>query len=350
MHLFIFASKTSNMEARFITDTDFVPSEHYLLDTYNEVFQIEYELLYDKPNYDRTYANIVRLSKKQQSPILRKAKMLMWRNEIGRALKSLKGLVMAKAETWVVVPITNYEEQIETTLQQFDFASIVLNELCSNENLQNVEKEQVKDDFVVPSMYELFVGYMIDLQTEIYVGDDSDWYLRVCVDEMLRRGLRDKKKMIEAGWRGVENNNPPFEPSEHYEDEGLWIELFATKGDKLDKFSVETLARETGEDVVRAESNKKVKCGVFFYALHDKVDEYTLTALINYACNVTYNNKVKKRNTNSIEKYLRLFKKFNMSPTTFYSDDLKPNVVEDVMTILRDYELEMPQLLNGSKQ
>ena len=332
------------MESRVITDTDFIPREH-TLDAYSEIYQIEYELLYEEPNFDRTYNNVIRLVKEQTSPILRKSKLLMWEGEIKRSLKNLKGFVKTNVDVTVIIPFTNYEEPIEVTIQQFSFACIVLNELITCGNLMDIEKEHVEGSCKTPNIYELFSEYMIDLQTNVYIGEETDWYLDVCFDEMIRRGLVDSKKMNEAGW-----NNVTFNRSRYYNNKDLFIELYTSKDEKIDKFSIEDLSTYRSEEDIRVEDNKKVKCGILYYLLHDKVDEYTLTALTNYACNIIYNNKVKKKNTNSIEKYLRLYRKRDANPSTFYSDDLKPTVIEDVRKVLQEYELELPPTLNEAQQ
>ena len=334
----------SIMKTRVITDTDFIPREHYTLDAYEEIYRIEYELLYEKPNFNRTYGNVIRLVKEQTSPILRKSKLLMWEGEIKRSLKNLKSFVKTNVDIGVIIPFTNYEEPIEVTIQQFNFASIVLNELITCDNLMDIEKNNIEGNYKTPNIYELFSEYMINLQTNVYIDEETDWYLEVCFDEMIRRGLVDSKKMNEVGW-----NNVTFNRSQYYDNKDLFVELYTSKDEKIDKFSIDTLSINKSEEDIRMEDNKKVKCGVLYYALHEKVDEYTLTALTNYACNLIYNNKVKKKNTNSIEKYLRLYRKRDANPSAFYSDDLKPTVIEDVMKVLREYELEIPQTLSESQ-
>lgn len=301
------------MEERIITDTDFVPEEHVQLDSYDEVYQIEYEILSGVPDFNRTHDNIVRLVKNRPSQLSRKAMLVIWQQELNKIVTALKSFYNKKFETIVYIPITLYRERIETTLQQFEFAKILIGELVQDPN--QVDRIVAKDNSRIPNIYELFAETFenfCDTGNGLPV-EDVNWNRKVIVDEMLRRGLYDYGRLDKL-CHGRYVTSKDFVPSEHYDEKERFFEVFYEDKEHLEKADIDKLMVGLTEEQLREEDNRKVKCGVMYYILRDKLDTYSLAAIINYACRVPYNNKVKKANTNSVEKYLRLYKKHDMNP------------------------------------
>ena len=336
------------MEERFILDTDFVPLEHFQVDCYKEVYQIEYELLYERPDFIRTHDNIVRLVKNYPSNLGRKAILLVWKQELGKTVKALKDYVNKKYVTIVFLPLTSYSERIETTLQQFEFAGNIIDELISNPS--QVDEINPQGDFCVPDMYKLFAAAFDNFCAYSDTGlppEDVDYNRRALVGEMQRRGMYDSRRIIEA-CSDVMLSPKDFEPSEFLNQKRSFLEVFIAEGeDQLDKSEVDKLTVALTEEQKREKDSMKVTCGVLYYILKGKLDDYTLAAVINYACGFEYDHKVKKANKNSIEKYLRLYKKRDLAPETFFSEDLKPHVFEEISKILIQYEINIPGITDA---
>ena len=136
---------------------------------------------------------------------------------------------------------------------------------------------------------------------------------------------------------------PPFSPSNHYNNENAFVELFISKEEHLTNKDLVESVPIISQEQVKAEDNKKVRCGVLYSLLKDKIgDDYSLSAIINYCCNIEYNKKIRQRNTNTIDKYIRLYKKRDLQKGSTDSYDLQPLVIEKVKRIIVEYDLEMP--------
>lgn len=280
-----------------------------------------------------------------------KAKLHLWESELSKIVNQLKTFQKKNTHVEVVVPFTSYYQSCELTLSIYEYAKVIIQELQKDITLLNAEPSC--DITPTPSIYSLFSNYIIDYQEtyidESYISEEGkivgetlmDCY-EIIFDELIRRNLRDDKELEKIGLFKLIPNLPPFSPSKHYYNENAFIELFMSKEEHINKENL-------GEDVIinkeqtKAEDNKKVKCGVLYHLLKDKVrDDYTLSAVINYCCNINYNRKIRQKNTNTVDKYIRLYKKRDLEQDRFESFDLQPSVIEDVKGIITEYELEIP--------
>ncbi len=339
----------THMEEKIILDTDFIPREHYQTDIFSEVYQMEYELLFETPDYDRTYNNVIKQISDHKETLLRKALLMVWKPELTKTYKTLSSFIDSRYETIVCVPLTHYQERIETTLQQLNFVRIIIDELIANPN--QVVEFTSDSRFTVPNMYQLFAQAIENFNCyDQLSGEDIKWYREALVDEMLRRGLYDYNKLIKSGCSELMVSYDVFKPSTHYNNKNDFLDAyFMEDKERMERKELEKVTTILTEEQLREEDSKKVKCGVMYYLLKGKVDDYTLTALINYACRIPYNREVKKGNKNSIEKYLRLYRKYDSNPESFFDENLKPQIFENIDRIIAEYELDQPKQLSSEE-
>lgn len=338
---------------KYITDTFFIPPEYYKVEAYQDMYQIAYSALYKKPDFDRVLNTIVYLAKQTTSQLALKSKIVHWSIELDRIIKKLKNYQKDKLHTEVLVPFTFYEESIELTISQYEFAKIVISQLANDPSI--IANEKTEEAYSpIPSFYNLFADYILDLQS--YYEDTER--LRECYsvifDELIRRGFKDADRLFESDSMKIVSGLPPFSPSKDcFRNENAFIELYIKKKSIFNvkdatQLSNDDNKEEIGEDIIE-DNNKKVKCGVLYYLLNDLLDQYTLSAVINYCCNTSYSKAIKKKNTNSVDKYLRLYRKRDISPDKFDSFELKPDVIETIKGILGKYELEIPKKLQDNQ-
>ena len=353
---FVSLQKRSNnlsvMEYKNITDSDFIPKEYCSLETCKDLYQIAYSVVYKAPSYERVHDTIVLMAKQIKSILSLKAKLYLWEKELSRIVNQLKKYQKQNLHVDVIVPITAYYESLELTLSIYEYSIVIIRELQKDVTL--LDAESTNETKAIPSIYSLFTDYIIDFQESYqdmsYVNNDGfvlgetirDCY-EIIFDELYRRNLRDENELGKYGLFKLIPNLPPFNASKRYSDENLFLELYMSKEEHANINELEGTISIHNKEETKAEDNKKTRCGVLYYLLKDKVeDDYTLSAIINYCCNIIYNKKVRHKNNNSIDKYIRLYKKRDLEQDRFDSYDLQPTVIDDIKGIINEYDLEMP--------
>lgn len=354
--IFISLQNNSNhlsiMEYKNITDSDFIPKEYCYLETYKDLYQIAYSVVYKTPSYERVHDTIVLMAKQTKSILSLKAKLYLWEKELSKIVNQLKSYQKKNAHVEVVVPITTYYESLELTLSIYEYSKVIIQELQKDVAL--LDAEPTNETKAIPSIYSLFTDYIIDFQECFqdmsYINEDGlvvgetigDCY-EIIFDELYRRNLRDEKELEKCGIFKLIPDLPPFTASKNYDNEKLFMELFMSKEGHASINELKDNTPILNKEETKAEDNKKIKCGVLYYLLKDRVeDDYTLSAIINYCCNIIYNKKVRHKNNNSIDKYIRLYKKRDLEQERFDSYDLLPTVIDDIKGIINEYDLEIP--------
>jgi hypothetical protein len=340
------------MEYKNITDSDFIPKEYCYLKTYRDLYQIAYSVVYKTPSYERVHDTIVLMAKQAKSILSLKAKLYLWEKELSKIVNQLKKYQKKNIHIEVIVPITTYYESLELTLSIYEYSIVIIRELQKDVTL--LDAEPTNETKAIPSIYSLFTDFIIDFQEcyqdMSYINEDGlvvgetigDCY-EIIFDELYRRNLRDGKELEKYGLFKLIPNLPPFTASERYYDENLFLELYISKEEHANINELEDRASILNKEDTKAEDNKKIRCGVLYYLLKDKVeDNYTLSAIINYCCNIIYNKKIRQKNNNSIDKYIRLYKKRDLEQDRFESYDLLPTIIDDIKGIINEYDLEIP--------
>lgn len=340
------------MEYKIITDSDFIPNDYCSLETYKDLYQIAYSVVYKTPSYERVHDAIVLMAKQTKSILSLKAKLYLWEKELSKIISQLKSYQKKNTHIEVVVPITTYYESLELTLSLYEYSKVIIQELQKDVTL--LDAETTKDTKAIPSIYALFTDYIIDFQESYqdmsYINEEGlvigetlrDCY-EIIFDELYRRNLRDEKELEKCGLFGFIPDLPPFTASNNYYNEDMFIELFMSKEQHANINELNDSTPILNKEEVKAEDNKKVRCGVLYHLLRDKIDdEYTLSAIINYCCNTIYNKKIRQKNNNSVDKYIRLYKKRYLEQGKTDSYDLQDSVIEDVKKIIVDYDLTIP--------
>lgn len=340
------------MEYKIITDSDFIPKEYCLLETYRDLYQIAYSVVYKTPSYERVHDTIVIMAKQAKSILSLKAKLYLWEKELSKIINQLKTYQKKNIHIEVIVPITTYYESLELTLSIYEYSKVIIQELQKDVAL--LDAELTNETKAIPSIYSLFTDYIIDFQESYrdmsYINKDGllvgetirDCY-EIIFDELYRRNLRDEKELEKYGLFKLIPDLPPFTASEKYYNDNLFMELFISKEEHANINELNDSIPILNKEEAKAEDNKKTRCGVLYYLLKDKVeDDFTLSAIINYCCNIIYNKKIRQKNNNSIDKYIRLYKKRDLEQNRFDSYDLLPTVIDDIKEIINEYDLEIP--------
>lgn len=343
------------MEYKIITDSDFISKYYCSLETYKDLYQIVYSVVYKYPSYERVHNIIVLMAKQIKSILSLKAKLYLWDKELSKIVNELKTYQKKNIHIDVVVPITSYYESLELTLSIYEYARIILQELQKDVTL--LDAEPANEIKAIPTIYSLFTDYIIDFQESYqdmsYVNEDGlvvgetlrDCY-EIIFDELYRRDLRSEKELEKCGLFKFIPDLPPFIASKNYYNEDAFMELFMMKEQHATINELKEGTLILNKEEAKAEDNKKIRCGVLYYLLKEKVeDDYTLSAIINYCCNIIYNKKVRQKNSNSIDKYIRLYKKRDLEQDKFDSYDLLPSVIDDVKRIIAEYDLKIPNEL-----
>ncbi len=150
------------MEYKNITDSDFIPKEYCSLETYKDLYQIAYSVVYKTPSYERVHDTIVLMAKQIKSILSLKAKLYLWEKELSRIVNQLKKYQKQNLHVDVIVPITAYYESLELTLSIYEYSIVIIQELQKDVTL--LDAETTKDTKAIPSIYALFSDYIIDFQ------------------------------------------------------------------------------------------------------------------------------------------------------------------------------------------
>ena len=117
------------MEYKIITDSDFIPKDYCSLETYKDLYQIAYSVVYKTPSYERVHDTIVLMAKQAKSILSLKAKLYLWEKELSKIVNQLKAYQKKNTHIEVVVPITTYYESLELTLSLYEYSKVIIQEL-----------------------------------------------------------------------------------------------------------------------------------------------------------------------------------------------------------------------------
>lgn len=184
------------MNIRYITEKDFVPRSISHAERHNDVedglFRIVYGVMQDVMNNDLIYDLIVRLSKEQKSETVKRFVLLAWKKEVETILTKLQKLDVNDFRVVVVIPFTNYVENVPHTISRFQLVLFTINEILEKGDTQMETLPEHLFIMNAKSIRELlgeyYVRYM-DAMLPEEIKDKRPYYRNLFFDEMLRRGM-----------------------------------------------------------------------------------------------------------------------------------------------------------------
>ena len=336
-----FKSKQKKMakERKYITDTDFITKSCYRGDLYQLVYGIFYHGTDN--DYEDIYNLIALLTLKQSSMPLRRAKLMLWKEEVTEILIGWRKYNQKKYDVWVIVPFLVFEYEINQTISLFQFAMNLLEQFILNDGAIAVTTNENDFSFPINKMQDFFLDFITLKYDNCYEGDMLDVSLYAITDEMIRRGIGgnlDQSNFIRGKHIIYEdinieipiNENDELAKSPYYGEDlfrRYYIKPSNELEDSMDNMDIITTP------TVKDETTLKEKCGIIYYMLKDKVDEDTIIKVVNYINGTPYNSEIKKENKNSIKRYVYSYRK----------DNVDYEMMSNIEKTLLKYEISLPK-------
>lgn len=325
-------------ERKYITDTDFITKSCYRGDLYQLVYGIFYHGTDN--DYEDIYNLIALLTLKQSSMPLRRAKLMLWKEEVAEILIGLRKYNQKKYDVWVIVPFLVFEYEINQTISLFQFAMNLLEQFILNDGAIAVTTDDNDFSFPINKMQDFFLDFITLKYDNRYEGNLVDVSLYAITDEMIRRGIGRnlrQSKLIQGKYVIYEdvkieipiNENGELVKSSYY-GEDLFRQYYIKPNYELEDNmdSIDIITTPTVKD----ETTLKEKCGIIYYMLKDKVDEDTIIKVVNYINGTPYNSEIKKENKNSIKRYVYSYRK----------DNVDYEMMSNIERTLLKYEIPLP--------
>ena len=343
----------------FITEKEFVPEVIYRCGTFkNEaergLYQIVYGVLNHYMMYDDIYDLIVRICKEQKSEVVKRFKLIEWRDAVNSMITKLENLVKKYGDVMVYIPFTYYYDSLRGTLSRFEFVRFTLNEILAKGDGDMVSSSSPQDDYPLKALDLLIEDYRFDVVKNIKKGlciideeevfnelakEKASYYCELIHDELIRRGV---KMVTERHCHYDYVNDLHTEPyeityeifeSKYYKYPEKFFELngFNSKRKLLKvKLKDDVVYDKTNRDNAVDDTNTQEKTGIIYYMLKDLNKETVekhwnskAAVIINYVLSLIGN----KYEPDTPSRYIRKIAKNDMG-IKFYetvSDVLKKN-------------------------
>ncbi len=297
------------MKTRYITEKDFVPRRISHFEKHNEtengLFQIVYGVMQHRMTYDNIYDLIVRLSKEQTSEVVKRFKLLAWKVEVEAILKKLRKFDVEDYRVVVVIPFTEYVEEVPYTINQFQLVLYTINEILGRGDTQMEVIASPRYNLPpknIPTLLEKsYLKFKKDLPEEM--SPDVPYYQSLFFDEMLRRGMTKFKSdevIVDPDTQEVISSQELFKltPSEYYNQPEKFFDILdLASGEDWKKLRLKSESEDPGNSNETDTSNDKPDkkdyqlgaVGTIFFMLNDlsqevvdKKNKKRITAMINY--------------------------------------------------------------------
>ena len=339
------------MKKKFITDVDFLPISlfSYLYKgkdnrflQQEELYQLIFGILFHH-NVDDIYQLLILLSSNQKDSIIRNVKLKIWKEDLQVVLMNLKKYSKINdSEIRVVLPYlwTAGSANVTRVINSFQWAINVIDEIVNHCGDLIAEKDN-KFIYPLPPMSWFFTKFIIDKCGYQYKEEDKSKNLldidfefnpnklrkdgayaislKLWLDEMTRRGFNESHNYKSEYYDSEEYNYRKFYICEEVSDE----ELMTTT----------PLSYSHVED----NTTDKEKTAVIYFMLQDKVDKNTISTICNYVVGKKYNSNIRRKNSNSIDRYIRSCQKDVLDECDYTKEKMK-----NVAKILEEYEIEVP--------
>lgn len=336
------------MENRYITDTDFLPTDRYSYlyqleddrenNNQKELYQLIFGVLYHR-NIDDIYHLLMILSTQQVSPILRNVKLKQWKEELLHIISNLKKYKIRTYNVLVVLPYIwrNFKVNVDEVISYYQTAIDIIDEM---QRMNDMIGLQERGDFCypLPDMRWFFWEFLVSKILPDYEGELEDLFdmndINIHRKDMRNDGIFgiDYEVLCDEMIRRKIGGN--LEKSQYYNSEEKTYRKFYIEDEiPTAEFGISSVPTQP---MVMDVSDKE-KTAVIYYMLRNKVDKETIIKVCNYAIGKQYNKDTHKKNTNNVERYIRLYEKDKLD-----ADSIAIKMVEKVAKVLADYEIEMP--------
>jgi hypothetical protein len=303
------------MTTRYITEKDFVPERitRYLLnlnETEKGLYQIVYGILQYGIGYDEIYDLLVRLCKQQKSEVVKRFKLQAWKEEIDAIINKLRMLDVKDKYVYVLVPFTDYSEDLRYTLNLFEFAMFTINEILDKGDAQMNIPPKPSYQYPQKDITKLICGYYQTFTSNFFPDEKSPeypYYRSLLFDELIRRGVTNVPKSLIKYVQDLEVDEDGFvdlTPSEYYNQPAKFLELMLL-GDEYKMLSVKSIIEEQAEENDGKKASKKNNrksytqglVGIVYFMLKDIAQETVkkrrkkmIVSLINYYLEIGWDN------------------------------------------------------------
>ena len=342
------------METKYITDTDFLPSEVtsqriWSNDLDEDLYQITYGILRDDATLETVYDLIVRISKQQTIDTIKRFKLQSWKKSLESILKTLNKLNSKDHEVIVQIPFLGEGASIGEVISKFRLAVFTIDEILTNgDEKMSIEAnptylfpiktiKELFDSYVDEYMEELLEnGYSVYNQTtegEDKVFDESSYWYVILLDEMHRRGIQSVGKA-------------EITPSKYYNEPERYKFAFIERESLLDTNKLVSSIHIDESFDPNSETNK-LRTAVMFYMLDSfspitDENKHQAIALMNYSIGKVYNIKAPKKetNNNNVRKYVS-----NLRNGQYLKSE-KIDFLENLRDRLLEYGFDVPEVIN----
>lgn len=258
------------------------------------LFQIVYGILQGGMKYNSVYDLMVRLSKEQKSDVVKRFKLLAWKVEIEAILTKLRKFEVKDSLVYVVIPFTDYAEDVPYTMNLFQLALYTINEI-----LERGDAEMTTTNNPRYTMPPKSIQYLLEEDFKDFMNNrlpeemtpDKPYYRSLFFDEMIRRGMTYFKS--DEGQELFE-----LSPSPYFNQPEKFLDIMdMAYGEDWKKLKIKSESEEFDDSndtsVSNSTSDKKGymlgTVGSVFFMLKDmsqeavdKKNRKKLVALINY--------------------------------------------------------------------
>ena len=372
---------------RRITDEDFLPRTSYKYlylssnkrnRQYEELYQLIFGIL-KHHNIDDIYQLLLILLSKQETDIIRNIKLKFWREELQIILTNLKRYKVNGYTIQVVLPYLWSKRAFDLTFVTsiFQWTVNIIDEI-SNFKGELILPQNTTLDYPLPQMSKLFAKYMLN---EVGVEWNEEDASKKILD--IARYLNNSKGEVDLGQWGGKNitdklatpqinssgdksskidiklNNLRINASLVIIHYNMWLDEMTRRGfsesagyksiyyDEINYRRYYVRADISEEELMSTDllplshvednTTDKEKTAVIYFMLKDKVEKNTISTICNYVAGKKYNSNIRRKNSNSIDRYIRSCQKEVLDECDYTKEKMK-----NVAKILEEYEIEVP--------
>ena len=341
----------------YITEKYFVPERitrhlYNFNETEKGLYQIVYGILQYGIGYDEIYDLLVRLCKQQKSEVVKRFKLQAWKEEINAIINKLRMLDVKDKYVYVLVPFTDYSEDLRYTMNLFEFAMFTINEILDKGDAQMNIPSKPSYQYPQKDITKLICGYYETFISNFFPDEKSPeypYYRSLLFDELIRRGVTSVPQSLIKYVQDLdvdEDGVVDLTPSEYYNQPAKFLELMDLD-DEHKMLRVQPIQDEQDDandrETTDRESSKKTyslgQAGVVYFMLNDisketveKRKKKKMVSLINYYLGNRYDD-------DTARSYVDRFRQI-----TPKSHSLK--FYETVKKTLKDYNFDIPDVVD----
>jgi hypothetical protein len=315
---------------KFITEKEFVPAyvtrgSGWTNEAEKGLYQIVYGVLQHYMAYEDIYDLIVRISREQESEVVKRFKLQAWLDEVKSIINRIEKLNIKDNSIMVYIPFTYYYDNLRSTLGRFELVRFIIEEILSKgDNLIKLSSSP-QYDYPIEALDLLIENYRNKVMDNLS-NDEMDnclYYNELIDDELIRRGHKLTVKYLfdfdsDSGMIVHTDHTKLTElsPSKNYKRPEKFFELnhFNEKCNML-KVKIEDDSDDDNSDgAPEKKVNQKEMTGIIYFMLRDifkdafeKRNNNKLVGLIHYILDDMFPKKHLQKDT--VRRYMSDFSK-----------------------------------------